>query len=178
MQGNTQLLSRKIDEQSATTRDNSDAQSRPKNYKGINDQFTFEEYLRELDDYHLNGPQKVSQTDHTDQAYFTKFAHCLPPLAAYKLVPPLKDRGGNTQELQNNRKVYSGWENLTNFEEKKILEVKTHIRDVLKFDLPSHVSDLDILMFAQSFAFNTQKTATELQKHCGWKEKWVNTEEL
>ena len=53
--------------------------------------FTIEEYKKELDYYHSKGGKLdvyPSPTDSSDPLYLKKFAHNIPPLDAYKLKPP------------------------------------------------------------------------------------------
>jgi hypothetical protein len=80
----------------------------------------------------------------------SKFAHCLPPLQAYKFVPPLKDNGGNTQENQDNRKVYYGWDNVTNFEKTKLAELRDTLSQ-MNVVLPEYLDERELIKFLQSF---------------------------
>jgi len=78
-----------------------------------------------LQNYHENIEKlQPDMNDPHDPLYRKKYVQNMPPLAAYHMIPPLKDRGGNTQENPDTRKIYTGWDNLTNFEIQKIQEVK------------------------------------------------------
>ena len=90
--------------------------------KGLDEQYGYDEYVMLLQDYHDDGIERLQpdMNDPQDALYRKKYVHNMPPLAAYLQIPPLKDRGGNTQENPDTRKIYTGWDNLTNFEIQKI----------------------------------------------------------
>ena len=118
--------------------------------KGIGEQYLYEDYVKLLDGYHDKSLKyQPSKTDHEDPLYRMKFPHCMPPEASYMLIPPNKDKGGNTQEQPNARKFYSGWSNLTDFEIQKIAEAREICEDQLKIVIPEDFTDRDILKFCQ-----------------------------
>ena len=112
-------------------------------------QFTKTEYLQEIEDYYNGKIPPVSTTDHTDPMWTKKFAHTLPPLEAYKLVPPRTELVCKSQ-AEEIRLHFYGWDNLTEFEKRMIDEVKKHITEVLKIEIPANFDDRDILKFVQA----------------------------
>lgn len=52
------------------------------------DKFTVDEYEQELRDFYAGRLPMPSKTDHTDPLYNKKYAHTIPPLAAYKFRHP------------------------------------------------------------------------------------------
>ena len=56
-------------------------------------------YQRELDKFYTQGlPREVDKKDPTDEMYWLKYAHCMPPLDAYKLKSAKVKKGGCTKE--------------------------------------------------------------------------------
>ncbi len=62
----------------------------------IEEQYTYNEYKAGLELFYSNPITYANVADPSDPLYRTKYFHCMPPLEAYKLVPPHKDKGGNT----------------------------------------------------------------------------------
>lgn len=73
--------------------------------------FTLKEYQAEL----LKGYQHPDPFDHLDPGYNKKYAHTLPPLQAY-MMRPANYQKASTEKDKDNRKVYYGWNNLSDFE--------------------------------------------------------------
>jgi hypothetical protein len=79
-----------------------------------------DEYKRDMEEFHSGKFNRyASLTDHTDPLYECKFAHNLPPPEAYFLIPLKKDLV-SSKDMPNNRVVFFGWNNLTDFEQEKI----------------------------------------------------------
>jgi len=97
----------------------------------------------------------------------------LPPLEAYKLVPSLVDKGGNTKEFPDSRKQHHGWNNITEFELSKIAELKDYLEDKLKEEIPAYITDREVMKFGQSNGWNLQKAGTALQKHFAWRNQYT-----
>ena len=111
-------------------------------WKAINDQYTIEEYEKEMELYRTGSIPFASQNDFKDPLYNAKFAYLLPPLDAYRLVSNEKDQGGNMKENPNKRKVFSGWDNITNFEIQKMAEVKQNLIQK-NVEIPDHFTKYD-----------------------------------
>lgn len=51
-----------------------------------------------------------------DPRYYMKYAMNVPPLDAYYFVPDKKSQVATNDATKNDRRVYFGWNNLTDFE--------------------------------------------------------------
>lgn len=71
--------------------------------------WTYEEYLEEL----KKPVEHPDPNDINDPLYYKKYAHTVPPPAAYYFVPDRKDSQALNEETKNDRRVYFGWNNLT-----------------------------------------------------------------
>ena len=54
-----------------------------------------------------------------DVLYYTKFVHNMPPSGAYFVLPKKWDKVC-TEDNPNDRLIFYGWNNITEFEEKQI----------------------------------------------------------
>lgn len=51
--------------------------------------------------------------DINDPRYYMKYAHTVPPPAAYYFIPNKKDNVAHDDDTMNERKVHFGWNNIT-----------------------------------------------------------------
>ena len=106
-------------------------------------QFTLEEYQAEL-----NKPiEYADPKDPDDPLYSKKWAHCLPPLQAYTLLPASYDKVNHKKPRHNDRRVHHGWNNLSEFEIEQIQEIKDNLLKLKKRTLPACLDDRDVLKF-------------------------------
>lgn len=93
----------------------------------------------------------------------------MPPLIAYKTLPAGLERGGNTKEQTQNRKVFFGWNNLTQFEKEQIAECKRMVSEKYSGEIPSRFqNDREILKFCQCQFFNLEKASNQIVRSIGW----------
>lgn len=72
----------------------------------------------------------------------------MPPLIAYKTLPPGLEEGGNTKEKLQHRKVFFGWNNLTPFEKEMVAECRRMISEKYSGEIPSRFqNDRELLKF-------------------------------
>ena len=108
-----------------------------------------------------------SKTDWNDPLYCKKFAHCMPPLIAYRCRPANLDKQ-NVQGDDNCRKVYYGWNNYSEYEKTGIQNVKKWLKEQKKRDVRPGFSDQNLLKFVQAEFFNIAKAGEKLNTHFDW----------
>ena len=74
--------------------------------------WTYAEYLEALKEP-LDFPDPHNPDD---PLYYLKYAHTIPPPDAYYFIPDRKDDVAINKATKNNRFVYFGWNNMTEFE--------------------------------------------------------------
>ena len=84
--------------------------------------FTLQQYQQALQ----QPVQHASPSDHTDQGYYKKYAHNLPPLDAY-FIRLSNAHLNNTEQNSNQRKVFWAWNNLSDFEKRMLTELRQHM---------------------------------------------------
>lgn len=62
-----------------------------------------------------------------DPRYYMKYAINIPPPAAYYFLPDKKDQVATNEETKNDRRVYFGWDNLTQFEKDGMNQLKAFL---------------------------------------------------
>ncbi len=128
--------------------------------------FTLEEYTKECEDYHAGRLQQPSKTDHTDPLYLKKYAHTMPPLAAYKFRHPDSHNVSTKQNIAS-RTFFYGWNNLSDFETEQIAAIKAHMHSIL-VEIPKNFDDRELLKFVQANHFDLQKTGVKLTNTFKW----------
>ena len=74
--------------------------------------WTLEEYQEEL-----KKPIVYPAIDDPDDVgYYKKYAHNLPPLQAYFVIPANHDRVASDDATKNARAIHEGWDNVTEYE--------------------------------------------------------------
>lgn len=63
-----------------------------------------------------------------DPRYYKKYVHNLAPLEAYYLIPDRKDSVATDVKTQNDRRVYFGWNNVTEYEHRGMQALKRYIK--------------------------------------------------
>ena len=92
-------------------------------------QFTFEEYSAELAEYHDGKLAQPDPNDHEDPLYYRKYAHNVPPLEAYFLIPEHVEKQCKDMKSNNDRKVFYAWNNLTKFEKQGLANLKKYVTE-------------------------------------------------
>ena len=122
--------------------------------------FTLREYKEALQ----NGYTQPDPDNYMDRGYYIKYAHTLPPLEAYMIRPANYERA-STEKDTDNRKIYYGWNNLSQFEINQIEAIKVHMRDVLKIPSPPRFDDREWLKFLQACKHDIKATGNKLTVH-------------
>lgn len=91
----------------------------------------------------------------------------MPPLMAYRSKPVGVEKV-NVQGDDNARKVYYGWNNVTDYERKGIENVVQWLRKEKKCEVPANFSDRNLLKFVQANFFNIEKAGNKLFNHFNW----------
>ena len=126
--------------------------------------FTLQQYQQALQQPH----QYASPSDHTDQAYYKKYAHNLPPLDAY-FIRLNNAHLNNTEQNSNQRKIFWAWNNVSDFEKRMLTELKKHM-DTHGILIPRNFKERDLLKFLQGEKFNIVVVAEKLRQHFIWLE--------
>ena len=126
-------------------------------------QFTLQEYQEAL----VHGYKKPDPNDYTDKGYYIKYAHTLPPLQAYMIRPPNYEKF-STEKDTDHRKVYYGWNNLSEFESNQIETIKDHMKEVMKLEPPPRFDDREWLKFLQACKHDIKATGNKLAVHWAW----------
>ena len=120
--------------------------SRPDDGIGIallkDQKYTVEEYKEALAKPH----GFPSTSDTLDVIYYTKHAHNLPPAGAYFVLTKKWDKVC-TEDNPNDRLVFYGWDNITEFEEKQIQLMHDECKG-LGYPIPETFDKRDVLKFA------------------------------
>jgi len=103
--------------------------------------YTLEEYKQALEE-EIEFPDK---DDSEDPRYYKKYAHTLPPLDSYFIIP-LGQEKVSTAENTNNRDFFD-WNNFTEFEKEKVELLRAHMRDI-NVEVPTYLTDSEILKYA------------------------------
>lgn len=74
-------------------------------------QFTLREYKETL----IGGYSHPNPEDLNDPGYYIKYAHTMPPIQAYMVRPAGYERSSKADDVDG-RKVFNGWNNLSEFE--------------------------------------------------------------
>ena len=62
--------------------------------------------------------------DPNDPRYYRKYAHNVPPPDVYYLIPDRKDAVARDDASKNDRRVYFGWNNVTQYEQAGVNALK------------------------------------------------------
>lgn len=84
----------------------------------FSERFTLEAFKAELEAYHRDPNADAYQCnpkDHTDINYRKKYAHNMPPLEAYRYLPP-RALDVSVEGDNNKRYFFYAWDNLTDYE--------------------------------------------------------------
>ena len=103
--------------------------------------WTYEEYLDELKKP-IDFPDPNNKDD---PRYYRKYAHNVPPPAAYFYIPADKDKVSSDPKTKMARKVHFGWNNFTEYEIKGIKVLKKYVADAGCRDPPECFADGDWL---------------------------------
>ena len=131
-------------------------------------QFTLEEFNQEIQEYREGKLGEPDPEDFEDPLYYRKYAHTLPPLESYFIVPDDTEKQNKTMKTNNDRKVYYGWNNLTKFEEQGIENLKKNLAEKKGVQLPPGYDDRDLLKFCQANFFDIEKASTKIIEHFKW----------
>lgn len=86
--------------------------------------WTYDQYLEEL-----KKPIEPPDSEDPDHpGYYKKYAHNLPPNEAYFLIPDRHCEVAQNEATKNNRRVYFGWNNVTDFELRGVRALQQFIR--------------------------------------------------
>ena len=78
----------------------------------FNKKGTYAEYVEEL----KKPLEYADPHDPNDPRYYKKYAHTVAPLDAYFFVMDRRDEVSHDEKSKNDRRVFYGWNNITNFE--------------------------------------------------------------
>ena len=133
----------------------------------LSTKWTYEEYQEELCkpiDY--PDPQNKD-----DPRYYRKYAHNVPPPEAYFYIPPDKDAVATNDKTKSVRRVWYGWNNITDFERQGIKALKQFVeshKDYPRSKAPQ-LSDRDWLKWIAANQFDVAKAGERVIKHFNWK---------
>lgn len=85
--------------------------------------WTLQEYYEEL----KKPIEYPSKEDPDDPRYYIKYAMNIPPPEVYYIIPARKDNVATTDKTKNDRKVYFGWNNITEYERAGVQRLKDFI---------------------------------------------------
>lgn len=91
----------------------------------------------------------------------------MPPLEAYYFIPEGKDRQNVNMKNNNDRKVYFGWNNVSEFEKQGIADLKKFVLDAGS-EVPPGFGERDFLKFSQASFYDIPKAGEKLIKHFDW----------
>lgn len=128
---------------------------------------TLDEYLYEMNHREEVMKEQPSLTDVEDPLYCRKFAHNMPPLMAYRCRPVGWDRVNKAGD-DNTRKVYFGWNNITQYERDGIANVTAWLLKEKKVVVPEGFGDRNMLKFCQANFFAIDKAGEKLANHFNW----------
>ena len=126
--------------------------------------FTLQQYKQAL-----SQPCRYADpTNHTDQNYYKKHAHNLPPFDAY-FIRLNNAHLYNTEQDSNQRKVFWAWNNISDYEKRMLNELREHMsaHNIL---IPTNFKERDLLKFLQGEKFNLVVVAEKLRQHFIWLE--------
>ena len=106
-------------------------------------------------------------TDPSDPLYKRKYAHTMPPLHAYRLRPAGWEKV-NVEKDDNARKVFFGWNNVTEYEKEGIRQVKEWLRTKKDTEAPANFSYRKLLKFCQANFYNIEVAGLKLFNHFKW----------
>ena len=115
-------------------------------FYALDHKFSLDEYHYEMQHYTERIKLHPSKTDVNDQLYLRKYAHTMPPLIVYKCRPPNVDHT-NVKGNDNYRKVYYGWNNVTEHEKQGIERVREWLRQEKNTEVPGDFLERDLLKF-------------------------------
>jgi hypothetical protein len=128
---------------------------------------TLDEYLYELQNRDEVLRQQPDLQNIDDPLYMRKFAHCMPPLLAYRCKPLGHDKV-NVQGDDNRRMVYYGWNNLTEYEKNGIERVVDWLQKEKQQAVPEGFGERNLLKFVQANFFAIDKAGERLFNHFKW----------
>lgn len=64
--------------------------------------------------------------------------------------------------------MFNGWNNLSEFEEEKLVTIKAHMKDVLKLETPPSFEDREWLKFLQACKHDIEATGRKISVHWQW----------
>lgn len=108
--------------------------------------FTLDEYLFEMNNREQVLMQQPDRSDVDDPLYCRKFAHNMPPLAAYRCRPVNWDRV-NVQGDDNRRAVFYGWNNVTQHEREGMNRAIEWLRKEKQVEVPEGFGERNLLKF-------------------------------
>jgi hypothetical protein len=74
----------------------------------------------------------------------------------------------STEKDTDHRKVYYGWNNLSEFENNQIETIKDHMKEVMKLEPPPRFDDREWLKFLQACKHDIKATGNKLAVHWTW----------
>ena len=116
-------------------------------------------------------------TDVDDPLYCRKYAHNIPPLDSLRCKPLGWDHV-NIKGNDNYRKVYFGWNNISQYEKDGIANVKRWLKEQKQCDVPANFGDRNVLKFVQANFFKIDKAGEKLFKHFAWLQTLPNEPKL
>ena len=105
--------------------------------------------------------------DVDDPRYYQKYAINIPPPQAYYFVPDKKDQVATNDATKNDRRVYFGWNNLTEFERNGMNQLKQFIAEK-GVTVPPSFEERDWLKWIQASFYNVEKAGEKLVTHIAW----------
>jgi len=106
--------------------------------------------------------------DKNDPRYYRKYAHNVPPKNAYFFIPEKRDQVAMDTKTLNDRRVYFGWSNLTDYEREGIRALKSYIANDGCGDPPPSFTERDWLKWIQASHYDVAKAGPKLVTHIGW----------
>ena len=103
-----------------------------------------------------------------DPRYYKKHAVNIAPPETYYFLDELKDRVANDKASCNFRSVHSGWNNVTQYEQKGMNELKELVLSKGITTMPPGFEEHDWLKWVQATHYDIEKACDRLLKHVDW----------
>ena len=126
--------------------------------------WTYEEYLEEL-----KKPIEFPPRDEPDHpGYYKKYAHTVPPIESYYIIPDRQEEVARDEVTKNVRRVYFGWNNITDFERAGMRALQQDIKDRGVDVMPPGFAERDWLKWIQANHYDVAKSGLKLYNHIQW----------
>ena len=126
--------------------------------------WTYDEYLEEL----KKPIEYPDPQDHNDPLYSKKYAHTIAPPESYLFIPDRKDGVITSQKTTKQRKIYFGWNNMTEFEKQGVADLKRYLYAKGVRQMPHMFAERDWLKWIAAEDWKVKDAGDKLIEHMNW----------